>query len=396
MNYAEINFSRDNLEIFTKNNKLYSYLYNNLSRAYFKIEPKKLHLYLKGADGLFRQQFSIEYNGTSIYFSLDFSKWVNALAKFSYADNIKLEISNKQNHIRISTEDSPDVINLSIQKYKDDSSDVVTLTHNLPNTRKAIKSENLLLELNDDVIGDLNLAGSLFVTQGNVNSIGLGKTGVIYADRATILRTEFLEFLPESLFTGNTDDGYIYIHQYILGLLGILYKENPHVYFSNDYSIIYWESDDKELMYTSPYRELAIPTDSQLESLVPQNTDSSFDVDIETLKNSLDFFNGFYEGSVWKPITFNCVANKETVMRYKHPSADITKALPNTSAYDGTFILDSESIKKILSKIRDKREDKKEPLNVIFNFDNDSPGILCTIGNYCNVIFAKLEDDSEI
>ena len=396
MNYTEINFSRGNLEIFTKNNKLYSYLYNNLSRAYFKIESKKLHLYLKGADGLFRQQFSIEYDGTPIYFSLDFSKWVNALAKFSYADNIKLEISNKQNHIRISTEDSPDVINLSIQKYKDDSSDVVTLTHNLPNTRKAIKSENLLLELNDDVIGDLNLAGSLFVTQGNVNSIGLGKTGVIYADRATILRTEFLEFLPESLFTGNTDDGYIYIHQYILGLFGILYKENPHIYFSNDYSIIYWESDDKELMYTSPYRELAIPTDSQLESLVPQNTDSSFDVDIETLKNSLDFFNGFYEGSVWKPITFNCVANKETVMRYKHPSADIIKALPNTCAYDGTFILDSESIKKILSKIRDKREDKEEPLNVIFNFDNDSPGILCTIGNYCNVIFAKLEDDSEI
>ena len=399
MSNVEINFSKNHIDSFAAGNKLYSYIYNNLSKAYFNVKPGEFDFYLKGEKGMFKQTFPLDdYNDKPICFSLDFSKWVNALQKFSYADSVKLEISNKQNLIKLSTAGSSDVISLSIQKHNLDSGEVTSLVHYIPSNKANIESSGLVLELNDEVVSDLTLAGSLFVSQGNVNSTGLNKNGVIYADRATILKTEFKTPLPSDLFreVREEDGNCICLHQQMINLFPMIYKEDAHIYFSNDYGMIYWASNDKELIFSTDYRELTIPTDEQLEMFMPQNPDSYFSVEIEEFKAALNFFNGFYEGSVWKPITFISTANKEVVMRYRQIAADITKALPTSCAYDGTFILESESLRKVISKIKDKRENPDTPMTITFNFDEDAPGVLCKVGDYCNVIFAKLEDDSEI
>ena len=83
-------------------------------------------------------------------------------------------------------------------------------------------------------------------------------------------------------------------------------------------------------------------------------------------------------------------------MRYKHPSADITKELPCSCNTDGVFVLESDAIKKVTSKVKDKRTEKSGSMKVKICYDDEAPGILCNIGDYCTVIFAKLEDDSDI
>ena len=401
MEYTEINFSKEQIDSFISNSKLYAYLYNNLSKAYFRINETTANFFLKGNAGVFKQTFDIERKGESkesICFSVDFAKWSNALHKFSYADSLTLSISNKNNLIKLSTDSSSDIINLSISKYSEDSSDVITLTHSLPEKKNKITKSGLVLDLNEDILGDFNLVSNLFASQGSVNSVGLGKNGIIYADRATILKTEFVTSIPDDLFESLADDeSYIYIHHYLLSLFPYLAKENTKIYFSSNYDSIYWKSEDKELVYMSDYREIAIPDDDQLEGFIPQNKDSLFELSISDFKDALDFFNGFYEGSAWRPITFVSTANKEITLRYRHPEADITKTLPCVCDYDGTFILESEALKKVMNKVRDKRGDSKEgPMIVKVNFDDDAPGVLCQVGDYCNVIFAKLEDDSEI
>lgn len=396
MKNKEINFTKENFGKFLNNSKLYQYLCNNLTKSYIYVKDNTLSFYLKGNVGIFKQDFEVNYNSDEpIIFFVDFGKWFNALQKFEYADSINLNIT--KNTVKISTPDSPDTINLGIISYSKDEADIVALLNKFPTDRKKITSVNLALTINDEMVSDFNLASSLFINQGRVNSIGLGRTGIIYADRSTILKTKFTFEVNDSLFK-NLEPGedYIYIHAQLINLINILYKDNPEIYFSEDYSGIYWKTDDSELLYNYENRELAIPTDEQLDAFAPQDPNSYFEVDLGVFKDALNFFNGFYEGSVWKPITFNCVANKEVTMRYKHPSADITKELPCSCNTDGEFILESDAIKKVTSKVKDKRTDKSEEMKVKFHYDNESPGILCNVGDYCNVIFAKLEDDSDI
>lgn len=391
----EINFTKENFEKFLSNSKLYQYLYSSLTKSYITLDKNKFTFYMRGSVGVFKETFNVEYDGDPLTIYVDFSKWLNALQKFEYADSIN--ISFTKSAMKISTPDSPDVINLSIISFPKDDAEIVTFINKIPKDKKKIMDLGLKLTLTDEIISDFNLASSLFINQGRVNSIGLSKNGVIYADRSTILKTTFTSPIEDNLLKCVEDgEDYFYIHSQLISLMNIIYKDNPDIYFSDNYEEIYWANDDVELVYIYANRDLAIPTDEQLEAFIPQNPDSYFEVDLGIFKDALNFFNGFYEGSVWKPITFNCVANKEITMRYRHPSADITKELPCSCSTDGEFILESDAIKKVTSKVKDKREDKSEDMKIRVSYDDEAPGILCNIGDYCMVIFAKLEDDSDI
>ena len=391
----EINFTKENFEKFLSNSKLYQYLYSSLTKSYITLDKNKFTFYMRGSVGVFKETFNVEYDGDSLTIYVDFSKWLNALQKFEYADSIN--ISFTKSAMKISTPDSPDIINLSIISFPKDDAEIVAFINKIPKDKKKIMDLGLKLTLTDEIISDFNLASSLFINQGRVNSIGLSKNGVIYADRSTILKTTFTSPIEDNLFKCVEDgEDYFYIHSQLISLMNIIYKDNPDIYFSDNYEEIYWANDDVELVYIYANRDLAIPTDEQLEAFIPQNPDSYFEVDLGIFKDALNFFNGFYEGSVWKPITFNCVANKEITMRYRHPSADITKELPCSCSTDGEFILESDAIKKVTSKVKDKREDKSEDMKIRVSYDDEAPGILCNIGDYCMVIFAKLEDDSDI
>ena len=329
------------------------------------------------------------------YFSVDFGKWSNALVKFEGCDGIALSIN--RNLVKIFVDGSSDFITLSTSSYGDDNLEVTSLDTLLEQRKEEIIKDDLSIEITEEIADDLALANSLFIPQQDVNSIGLGKDGLIYAVRSVILKARFTTDIDENFFKNlDASEDYVYLHRYLIGLIYYIYASNPIFNFSSDYSTMYWEDDTSAVYITQPPRELAIPSDDELESFVPAlGTGGIFSVDTEFLKNSLGFFDGFYVGSVWKPIRFESVANKEVVVRYKHPTADITKSLPSMSDTDGEFVLDSDTVRKILMKVKDKRVDKTTPLEAVFTFDDDSPGVLCEIGDYYSIVFCKLNDDED-
>ena len=290
---------------------------------------------------------------------------------------------------------SSDVITLSVASYGDDNTEVTSLDALLEKRKTEILDAKLSMEVTEEIADDLALANSLFVPQQDVNSIGLGKEGLIYAVRSVILRTRFTSALPDDLFVNlDPDEDYIYLHKYMIGFINHVFGSNPVFNFSSDYSTIYWEDESSSTFLTQPSRELAIPSDEDIESFVPAvGQGGSFSVDTNILKESLGFFDGFYVGSVWKPIRFESTANKEVVVRYKHPTADITKSLPAIPSTDGEFTLDSDTVRRVMMKVRDKRPEKTTPLEAVFTFDDDAPGVLCEIDNYYSIVFCKLSDE---
>lgn len=394
----ELNFCAEQIDAFTSRNKLYSYLANKLTESYGYVGSNVFSFILRSSVGIFKEDFEIETGikeGDEFYFKVDYNKWITSIQKFNYADNIKLTINGKK-LIKFSTDKSEDVINLSITRYEKTDPAALNLLPVLEEKRKASTIEGCQLEITNEILNDLNLASGLFISQGNVNSIGLGPEGIIYADRATILRTKFQNEIPMKFFKNlEEDEKYVYLHQYVLSLIPLIYKDNPKIYFNNSYQTIYWQTDNMELYYVTDNIELAIPTDEQLDSIIPAEDSNcgEFEVDLGEFKDAVDFFSGFFTGSAWKPITFNSVANKELTMRYKQSEADITKTLNCTSDYEGSFILESESLRKVIGRVKSR---DGELLTIKFRFDNDSPGVFCNIGECCNVIFAKLEDDSEL
>ena len=374
--------------------KLYQYLYSNLGTTYFRATKDCLSIYFKGALGLFKTDLPCESETDEVkYFSVDFSRWINALIKFEGSDSITLSIN--KNLIKMSVTGSSDVITLSVASYGDDNTEVTSLDALLEKRKKEILDAKLSMEVTEEIADDLALTNSLFVPQQDVNSIGLGKEGLIYAVRSVILKTRFTSALPDDLFVNlDPDEDYIYLHKYMIGFINHVFGSNPVFNFSSDYSTIYWEDESSSTFLTQPSRELAIPSDEDIESFVPAvGQGGSFSVDTNILKESLGFFDGFYVGSVWKPIRFESTANKEVVVRYKHPTADITKSLPAIPSTDGEFTLDSDTVRRVMMKVRDKRPEKTTPLEAVFTFDDDAPGVLCEIDNYYSIVFCKLSDE---
>lgn len=374
--------------------KLYQYLYSNLGTTYFRATKDCLSIYFKGALGLFKTDLPCESETDEVkYFSVDFSRWINALIKFEGSDSITLSIN--KNLIKMSVTGSSDVITLSVASYGDDNTEVTSLDALLEKRKTEILDAKLSMEVTEEIADDLALTNSLFVPQQDVNSIGLGKEGLIYAVRSVILKTRFTSALPDDLFINlDPDEDYIYLHKYMIGFINHVFGSNPVFNFSSDYSTIYWEDESSSTFLTQPSRELAIPSDEDIESFVPAaGQGGSFSVDTNTLKESLGFFDGFYVGSVWKPIRFESTANKEVVVRYKHPTADITKSLPAIPSTDGEFTLDSDTVRRVMMKVRDKRPEKTTPLEAVFMFDDDAPGVLCEIDNYYSIVFCKLSDE---
>lgn len=374
--------------------KLYQYLYSNLGTTYFRATKDCLSIYFKGALGLFKTDLPCESETDEVrYFSVDFSRWINALIKFEGSDSITLSIN--KNLIKMSVTGSSDVITLSVASYGDDNTEVTSLDALLEKRKTEILDAKLSMEVTEEIADDLALTNSLFVPQQDVNSIGLGKEGLIYAVRSVILKTRFTSALPDDLFVNlDPDEDYIYLHKYMIGFINHVFGSNPVFNFSSDYSTIYWEDESSSTFLTQPSRELAIPSDEDIESFVPAvGQGGSFSVDTNTLKESLGFFDGFYVGSVWKPIRFESTANKEVVVRYKHPTADITKSLPAIPSTDGEFTLDSDTVRRVMMKVRDKRPEKTTPLEAVFTFDDDAPGVLCEIDNYYSIVFCKLSDE---
>lgn len=376
---------------------IYKYISSTLTKSFFRITNKTFTVFFRGTLGAFKTTLDLtepeEINDVS-YYSVDYFKWQNALIKFEGYDGIHLEI--KKNLLKLWVDDCSDVINLAVITYTNDSNDAKLLESFIEDQKSINFTENTSKHFifPNDVITNMQLVTSLFLNNSintGVNSIGLSKNNLIYADRVAIVKLTHEIPFDDNLFI----DEYINIHTFTANLITLLSKLNNNVLFNNDYGTIYWEDDNNKLCLASDIRRITIPDEETCNGILP-NPDNqiTFSVALPTLKEGIDFFNGFYEGTNWKPITFNVIANKEVSLYYKHPTTEVTKVLQNAiSDGDGTFMIDSELLKKIINKAKDKFIDNPDT-QAIFTFDNESAGIHCTIEDKYDIIFGKFLDDT--
>lgn len=377
----------ENLNTLRNKTKLYNYLSSYFTRAYFKVEGEEFVFMLRGQTGVLQTSLPLRtpFKG-KVYFSVDYMKWQLALQKFEYADEVNLDFT--QNLLKISSPNSSDVINLGIIYFKEDSSEATIMDKFLPTKKNEILDKKKIT-ITDEIVDALNFADSLFTAQSTqVNSIGLGRKDIMYADRATVMKIYLQSSLPDHLFfddEGNSIGDYIFIHSLTIKLFNFLVKTSSEVYFTPDYGTLYWEDDNTQIFLVSEDRKVALPTAEEFEGIKP-SSNNEFEVNTDTLKKSLDFFAGFYEGSVWKPVTFNVIPGKEVMLYYRHPSAEITKALSGAQGnVEGAFTVDSETLKKVIGKEYSSED------QIVINYDEEAPGIFIKTPK-CEAVISKLDD----
>ena len=115
------------------------------------------------------------------------------------------------------------------------------------------------------------------------------------------------------------------------------------------------------------------------------------------LKNSLAFFVGFYSSEAWQPIKFTVEKDKDITLSYNHPTSEITKTLTGVRGdKEGSFLLDSEVLRKIIAKLSDRGFSEDQVIRI--NYDekdsgNDAPGVYFTIDTTYEFLISKLLDD---
>lgn len=376
--------TRDNLNIFKTETKLLNFLSAFFTRAYFKATSEFFRLMLRGQYGVF--QTTIPAVTTTldkpIYFSVDFNKWQIALQKFEGSSSIVLEFT--PNLLKITSPDSSDVINLGVLYFKEDSPEAIVLDNFLTSKREEIFNQHRLT-FTPEVVDALNFADSLFTSStSQANSVGLGQQDVIYSDRSAVLKISLKDSLPSELFT---DSDYIYIHSTTIKLLNYLTPTSNEFLFNSDFGTFYWEDFNSAIYMVSSDRKIALPSDEEFQAILPQGN-GYFSTKLASLKQGLDFFTGFYEGSMWKPITFKAEKGKEVLLHYHHPTAEITKELDGVEGTeDGIFTVDSETLRKIITKLL--LNDPEATLKV--SYDEDGPGVLLEAPS-CLALVSKLED----
>lgn len=379
--------TRRNLDILKNKIKLYNHISSLFTRAYFKVDSNNFTFMLRGQTGVFQTTMTLDIpldpSEDSFYFSIDYSKWQIALQKFENTEALNLETTS--NLLKISSKDSNDLINLGLLTFKEDSSEAVVI-NNFIASKKAEASSFNKLTITPTLLNSLNFVDTLFSNQSSqVNSIGLNKKNIIYSDRATVLKINLTsDAFLENLIIPNNEE-YIFIHSNTIKLFNLLFKTSGVMYFTDTYDDLYWEDEDSSLYMILEERKVALPTQEEFESIKPQDA-GQFEISLGSIKNGLDFFTGFYEGSMWKPITFEIFPNKEISLHYKHPIAEITKTLNNVvGSKESIFTIDSETLRKILNRASENTG------SVIFSYDEDAPGIYILMGN-CEAVLSKLEE----
>ena len=389
---ATFNLNNSQLSILQNKAKICSFLSNNLTRSFFKVDNNSFTLFQRGSAGAFSINVPIECNTVdNFYYSVDYNKWTNALQKFANYSEVCITIN--KNMLTLYAPKTVDTINLSILTFTEDSPEAILIDSFISSRKADVINEDLELVLDEGILENFNLVDSLFSSQGKVNSIGFSKNETIYSDRSVVLRASSVASVEDSFFDKLGSEDYVYIHSFFLKLFNLLAKTNTSVYFSNDYETIYWEDETSKLVLTSESRDVALPTNEQWEMIKPQEGAAVFNTNIASLNESLSFFTGFYEETAWKPVVFE-IENNKVNLYYRHPTTEISKAL-NTdvvNATDGSFMISSETVSKILNKISSRFS--PEALVTVM-YDEDSPGVYCKID--CDavqyeIVLSKLVD----
>lgn len=370
------------LAILQEKSKLFSYLSSTMTKTYFGVGDGKFVVFFRGVKGAAKLVLSAPEASEPVrVFQIDYAKWLNAIAKQSFADEITIALTEK--YLKVSIDGSSDMISLGITPYEESSSEAEVLQTFIESN----KLEGNELVLTEELADTISVATSMLSAAAHNNAIALNADSVMYADRSIVFQAKLQESIATLAGRGSVD-----LHKYTVGFLVWAMKFNNVFHFSDDFQQVYWVSDSGDscmtVLLTSEPCEIAIPTPEELQAIQPAGETGSMVIDHRELAYALEFFNGFYEASVWKPITFTLSASGASKLYYKHPTTEISKELDAKVTLDCDFALSSENMSKILNRSIALTENK--PLDVQFTYDEDAAGVRCVIGDYFDVVFAKL------
>lgn len=358
-------------------NKIYSYLGSSLTKTYMSVGDNSFILFFKGIRGALKTTIQIDAPSPALLFQVDYGKWTNALGKMTFAKEICIEVTNK--HLRISSsKESNDIISLGITTYPPSSSEELTLKSFVETARDQLSSM-MKFEYTDTLGGTLLLTNMMFSATGNNNSIELSDGKVTYADRSIVLQSHVDEL--------NAVTKPVLVHKYLIGLLNIVSRFSRQFYYDPKTQTMFWDDGtDTMFVFASEPCEIQIPTEEDLEQNIRPKRPHFAEIDSQQLFNALNFFEGFYEGTVWKPLTFE-TREDNFQLWYRHPSTEINKLIDpiKHNAEGETFTIASEMLERIVSRAIE------EDVKVIrFEFDEEGPGVRVIAGRF-DAVLGKLK-----
>ena len=375
--------------------KVYSTMYSFLDRTYFKLVPGSLTFAMIGHNGLIKTTIDVDYKDEPYCFGVDYKKLDVILQKFAVHETVKFDITDS--YMTISTPVTSDSIKIQINVLDNTDKSSVDIDTGIENIVSSRINPNHTLYVSDELTENIGLFNYVFNTTGSINAIGLTRDSIMYSDRNVVIKSTLVDQLPDGLFDSvSEDDPYIYLHVDMLKTMLLLSQYKNEFRFDADYDIVNWSDDTTNLIFSNNNKTVMLPTEEQYESIRPQNRDVKFSISIQKLKESLSFFDGIYAESSWKPITFKTETGKNIVLEYKHMSTEAEKEIDEvTSDFTGSFTVDSDTLKKIVTKVTDFVDDDS---SIVFNYDeatNEDPslGVFIQIGDNFEAVISKLVED---
>ena len=347
-----------------KDNKIISQISKG-AKSYLMVDKTgQNQLYFTiGNESISRYSLMAQTDGPIAFF-FDFQKFLNSLQKISFNENIILKLTEKS--VIIKSDSCNDKVTLSINVL--DLSEIKEII-DLENEKHQLDSNNNFI-VNEALESFLKASNSLMANTSADSSVFLSKESGIYADRSVV-------FIAKDIDFNNNKD--IFLHNNSIKFCQVTKGNNNFYTFLEEANAIRWTSENQLIRtyFVQSEADLALPSDEDLESITPK-ADNSMKISVGILLNAIEFFNGFYEGSIWKPLDFTVEAGSSQIkLSYSHSSAEIEKFIDAESdfKYNQKFSIASDSIKSILSVVNSDSE-------VTFIFEKDAPGILMTVDNF--------------
>lgn len=359
---------QSSLEKLSKYSKMFSYLMTSFVKTYSVIENDKMTLYFKGNKSIVSFVLDLDIPVSSpIYFSIDINKFLSAAKKIGDALPLKLLINTAPPQILITSDATNDKISFSATFYETDSTEISSIL-SFKKDQSPLFSQGEKFNITPNFLDFIRITSAYMGAINKNNSIALFEDKLVYADRTVIVN------MTENVwknFLRNSDTDYRLLHKFVLGFMEFVYSENNEFTLSNNKSLIYWEalSDSNfwAILAIDPCT-ISIPNRDDLNAIIPEDSKvQKIFIKPSRLVEAIDFFSGLFEASAWKPITFNWTYNaadstQKVILTYQHPSTEVEKELivdsfegnlPEQNIYNASFILISDSVRTLLSRMLD-------------------------------------------
>ncbi len=342
-------FSAEDIsEILTINKKTFGYLKNTLSRFFLQVNKEGLSFYFKDTAGLMRYTKKLTYVTPPIkehLVALDFQKVVNSLLRFQVQGALinltdaSLSIVDRNNSttvVKLSASASADDLDAILQEKEKEKGNLIKYLHTA--------EMNRTFGLTSKLMSNGNPNNCLAIVDGNTAT---------YADRSVIYKEKCNTDFKEPLVT---------IHSFLVGFIANTYSlPKAEYYFDFANNALYFKSDEVTAFLLSEQPDINMPSADDLEEIRPSNKTAQCNVvkiSAIELSESLDFFEGFFERDVWKPIKFQ-FSKKEQKLSYTSPVTSVEKPFASNFniSFETEFTLTSTPLQAILSNILEDGND---------------------------------------